>query len=107
MISKQRCLPNTNLIINDKITKWNQEMGTAHNGLVCFPYSAKGCLMGDEMELLPGTVITIIGGPRKYNENGNQVKFIINGDTSKPTKIMSAWWVSFKHKVDIVCLESQ
>ena len=98
MIDKEQCLPGVRVIVNEKKTKWNEFLNIIHNGLICFPFSEQGTLPGNEIELIPGTEIEIISKPKRFNDNGNQVKFkIINNDN-----ILSTWWVSFKHKVNII-----
>lgn len=96
MIKKEECNTGIKAIINNNSTKWNDLMGTTKNGLVCFPFNSKGVLMGEELELIPGTKIEIMDKPKRHNDNGNQIKFKIDGSEI----IMSAWWINFKHKVD-------
>lgn len=98
MIEKNQCIENTEVIVNDKLTKWNVELGTKNNGLICFPFNKEGTLFGQEIEISVGTKLTILSKPKKFNGNGNQVKFKIeNNDT-----IWSSWWVCFKHKVNLI-----
>jgi hypothetical protein len=96
MITKSDCQLGVKAIINNKVTKWNQELGTSYNGLVCHIFNKDGVKMGQEKELAPNTVIEILSGPKRFNSNGNQVKFKIEGSDV----IMAAWWICFKHKVD-------
>jgi len=98
MIKKEDCLPETLVIVNNKVTKWNLFMGTSSNGLVAFPFNINGVLMGNEVEIKPGTILSILSKPKKFNENGNQVKFRVKGDGSNT--VYSSWWICFKHKVD-------
>ena len=98
-LNKENCIPGTRAVVNDKKSKWNEDIGATKNGLVCFPFakdSINGTLMGQEGELIPGTQITILSKPKRFNENGNQVKFTIDGDTT----VYSAWWICIKAKVD-------
>lgn len=98
MIKKEQCVPGTRCIINQKKTKWNEDMGTTQNGLVCHVFDKSGVLMSSERELLPGTCIEIIAPPKRIGESGVQVRFKFDGNDT----LMAAWWVSFKHKVDII-----
>lgn len=98
MITKEQCLVGTKVKVNHTKTRWNTEMGTKNNGLVCFPFKKLGVHIDEEMELSPDSVLVIQSKPKKFNGNGNQVKFTIEGSDT----IMSAWWICFKHKVDIV-----
>lgn len=96
MISKENCKPGTRVVVNEKETKWNSSMGTASNGLLCFIFHEHGALPGNEIELQPGTEIEILSTPKRFNENGNQVKFKYGNYET----VMSAWWCNFKHKVN-------
>jgi hypothetical protein len=98
MIKKEDCLPETLVIVNNKVTKWNLFMETSANGLVAFPFNINGVLIGNEVEIKPGTILYILSKPKKFNENGNQVKFRVKGDESNT--VYSSWWICFKHKVD-------
>lgn len=96
MITREDCVPNQLVIVNNKVTKFNTLMGTTVNGMVAFPFKPEGVLMGEEIEIKPDTRITILSKPKEFNGNGNQVKFKLDGDDT----IFSAWWICFKHKVD-------
>ena len=100
MIKKPDCLPGTLAIINEKKTKWNEEMGTQHNGLTCFDWDPKGSVSVDDPlhEILPGTLIEILSKPKRVGQTGVQVKFKIMGEE----KLYAAWWICFLHKVDQV-----
>ncbi len=98
MITKENCNLNVRVVVNDKATKWNSNMGTSQNGLVCFVFKHDGVIMSDELEVIPGTKLTILSKPKRFNESGNQVKFKIDGSEI----VYSAWWVAFKHKVDLL-----
>jgi hypothetical protein len=98
MIKKENCLPGNQVTVNSKITKWNTEMGTTSNGLVAFPFNPTGVLMGEEVEIHIGTKLVILSTPKRFNENGNQVKFKLEEDPKGV--IYSSWWTCFKHKVD-------
>lgn len=98
MITKENCIENVVVVINNKATKWNSVMGTTNNGLVCFPFNKEGVLIGQEKELSVGTKLIILSKPKRFNENGNQVKFRLEHDNT----VLAAWWVSFKHKVDLI-----
>ena len=97
-MKREECLPNVKGIVNNKISKLNTDLGTKHNGLVAFPFSPEGVLIGQECEILPQTEIFILSKPTRFNENGNQVKFKIDNRG----RIFSAWWSFFKQKVDVV-----
>lgn len=96
MIKKEECIIGTIAVVNDKVTQWNKELGTKFNGLICFPFNEKGTLMGNELEVKVGTKITIQSKPKRFNGNGNQVKFTVDGDNN----IYSSYWISFKHKIN-------
>lgn len=98
MITKEQCIPGTRCIVNHKRTKWNEDIGAHQNGLVCFLFDNRGVTLGDEMELLPGSVIEILSSPKRVAESGVQVKFKIEGSE----KIMAAWWICIKSKIDII-----
>lgn len=98
MISKEQCTESTHVVINNKVTKWNSEMGTTNNGLVYFPFNKEGVLIGEEKELSVGTKLIILSKPKRFNGNGNQVKFKLENDNT----VLATWWVSFKHKVDLI-----
>jgi hypothetical protein len=98
MINKNECLPQTKVVINNKQSKWNESMGTSVNGLVGFFFKKDGVIMGEEFEIEPGTVLEILGPPRKSNESGTIVKYTIDGSKT----VFASWWVTFKHKVDKV-----
>lgn len=98
MIDKTQCIQNTIVVVNNKQTKWNLDMNTKFNGLVCFPFNEKGTLVGEEKEILVGTKLIILSKPKRFNGNGNQVKFKLENDDT----ILSAWWICFKHKVDLI-----
>lgn len=98
MIKKEKCIENTSVIINDKVIKANSDIGTINNGLVCFRFHKDGVYMGEEKELPVGTKLIILSKPKRFNESGNQVKFKLENDDT----ILSAWWICFKHKVDII-----
>lgn len=98
MITKEQCIDNTVVIVNAKVTKLNSEIGAKNNGLVCFPFNKNGTLMGEEKELPVGTKLIILSKPKRFNGNGNQVKFKLENDST----VLSAWWICFKHKVDLI-----
>jgi hypothetical protein len=97
MITKEQCVSGVKVTINNKVTRWNQNMNTKNNGLICFEFSEYGVLPGNEIEISPNTEIEILSKPKRFNENGNQVKFKYGNSET----IMSAWWCNFKHKVDL------
>ena len=35
-IEKEICLPGTKMIVNNKVIKWNSELGAINNGSFCF-----------------------------------------------------------------------
>lgn len=99
MITKEQCLPNTIVVVNDKITQWNKTLGTKMNGLNCFPFSELGVFaMNEDYELPVNTVLVILSKPTEFNGNGNQVKFKIQNTD----EILSSWWNCIKHKVNKV-----
>lgn len=98
MIDKTQCIENTVVVVNNKNLKFNSDMGTNFNGLVCFPFNKQGTLMGQEKEILVGTKLIILSKPKRFNGNGNQVKFKLENDET----VLSAWWICFKHKVDLI-----
>lgn len=98
MITKEQCIPGTKCIVNQKRTKWNEGIGSCHNGLICFLFDNRGVTLGDELELLPGSIIEILSTPQRTYESGVQVKFKIEGTET----VMAAWWTCIKPKVDIL-----
>lgn len=98
MINKYQCIENTVVVVNNKETNWNLSMNTKFNGLVCFPFNKQGTLMGEEKEIPIGTKLTILSKPKRFNNNGNQIKFKLENDET----VLSAWWICFKHKVDLI-----
>jgi hypothetical protein len=98
MITKEQCIPGTKCIVNQKKTRWNEDIGTIQNGLVCHIFERDGVTIGNEKELIPGSFIEIIAPPRRIGESGVQVRFKIEGSDT----IMAAWWICFKPKVDII-----
>jgi hypothetical protein len=97
-LTKENCLPGTKAIVNDRKSPLNESFGATRNGLVCFPFNPEGVLIDEEIELLPGAPITLQSPPKRFNGNGNQVKFTIDGSSI----IYSAWWSAIKAKVDIL-----
>lgn len=97
MITKEQCLNGVKAVINCKKTSWNVSVNSKQNGLMCFPF-AGGYSELNEKELLPNVKITILSKPKRFNACGVQVKFLVEGDDT----IMSAWWICFKHKVDLL-----
>jgi hypothetical protein len=98
MITKEQCIENTTVVVNNKITKWNSIMGAEDRGLICFPFSKEGQIVGEEKEIPVGTKLIILSTPKRFNGNGNQVKFKLKNNKT----ILSAWWASFKHKVNLI-----
>jgi hypothetical protein len=96
MIKKEQCISGTTAIVNNKITKWND--GAKMNGLLCHVFKSGGIFFDDLKELIPNTEIEILGPPKRYLNSGTQVKFKIKGDD----RIMAAWWICFKHKIDLI-----
>ena len=97
-LTKENCILGTRAVITDKKSKWNEETGAKDNGLICFKFNPEGTLYGDELELKPGSKITIQSKPRRFNDNGNQVKFTIDNDSA----MYSAWWICIKSKVIVI-----
>jgi hypothetical protein len=95
-LTKDTCIPGTKAIVSDTRSKWNENTGAEDNGLLCFLF--KTVEIGSEIELSPGTEITIQSKPRRFNENGNQVKFTIDNDPN----VYMAWWICFKAKVVLI-----
>ena len=97
-IKKAECLPGTTVVVNEKKSKWNEELGTKHNGLLAHDWNPAGNLMiGDQIhEILPGKEIEILAKPRKVQNSGVHVKFKIAGED----KIFTSWWICFLNKVD-------
>lgn len=94
MITKEKCVPGTVVIVNDRPLKWN--LGCNDNGLSCFPDTDSWKFI----EMLPGVGLEILKGPHKSKQGGGvQVHFRIVGDD---TLVFGAHWVCFKHKVDEV-----
>jgi hypothetical protein len=98
MIKKADCLPGTFVTVNEKKTKWNEELGSQHNGLVCYDWTPQGTFaIGDTMhEIPPGTQIEILSKPKRVANSGVHVKFKISGQE----KLFAAWWICFLHKTD-------
>jgi hypothetical protein len=99
MVNREQCIPGLKVIVNDKIIKWNTSMGTEKNGLMCFqPHSSGGHMIGDpEFEILPGTELELLSKVKRFGVGGIQVRFKIIGSD----QILSAWWICFKHKINI------
>ena len=95
-ITVENCRPNTRAVVSDVRSSTRNNIGAKLGGLICFPFNPEGMLLSDELELVPGTLITIYDGPKRFNGLGNQVKFTLDGD---PT-IYSAWWSYFKAKIE-------
>lgn len=98
MITKEQCTPGTKCIINQKRTKYNEQIGAQQNGLICFQFDKHGVIPGNEIELLPGSIIEIISSPKRVGESGVQLKFKVEGNDT----IMAAWWICIKSKADII-----
>ncbi len=100
MIKKEQCIIGTKVKINDKISRFNNGVGAKHNGLICMVFNKDGVLSfsGQEREVFPGVILTIQSKPKRFNGNGNQIKFTIEEDET----LYSAWWICFKSKVDLV-----
>jgi len=97
MIEKHECLTGVTGVVNNRPSKWNQEMGAKNNGLVCFVFKQDGFSVGDkEYEVPVGTNIEVVVKPKRIGESGVQVRFKVEGDET----ILAAWWVVFKHKID-------
>ena len=95
-MTKETCIPNTRAVVDYKESKWNKNVGAENNGLLCFLFGSVD--LGEEIELSPGTEITIQSKPKRFNDNGIQVKFTLDNDPS----IYTAWWVCFKAKVVLI-----
>jgi len=105
MIKKEECIPGTIVIINSKKSKWNEDLGSRHNGLLGFDWTSKGSVsVGDSLtEVLPGTEIEILSKPKRVGETGVQVKFKVVGEE----RLLAAWWICVLHKVDIKQTENE
>lgn len=97
-LNKENCVQGTKCVVTDKLSQWNRDTGAINNGMMCFMFKPEGVLIGDELELLPGSIITIQSKPKRFNGNGNQVKFTIEGSDV----MFAAWWICIKSKVKVI-----
>jgi hypothetical protein len=97
-LTKETCLPGTKAAVHNGKSRLNEVYGTEHNGLVCFPFNPKDKTFGEELELIPGSEITIQSKPKRVDGSSHQVNFTVDGD---PTTY-SAWWITIKAKVEIL-----
>ena len=102
-INKADCLPLIIVTVNEKKTKWNEELGAKNNGLMAHNWSPTGgWMIGDEVhEILPGTSIEILSKPKRIANYGVCVKFKIVGNE----KLFTSWWICFLYKVDLKLIE--
>ena len=97
MIEKFQCTEGKMVIVNNKVSKWNVDLGAKNNGLAAFEFKKSGWGMGDQTYEIPvGTELEILGKPKRIPESGVQIQFKIEGESI----IFAAWWIVFKHKVD-------
>ena len=98
MIKKDQCEIGVNVVVNNKVTKWNTEMNVPNNALMGFVFNAEGhSLCSGEVGINVGTQLELLGKPRRVHDSGVQIKFKIQGDET----IYASWWICFKHKVDL------
>lgn len=95
MVSKEQCIENVVVIVNNKQTKFYSEFNV--DGLIAFPF---GSSLGSEIVIPVGTKLIILSKPKTYKHlsSGKQVKFKLENDET----ILSSWWMFFKPKVDLV-----
>lgn len=100
MIKKPDCIAGTMVIVNNKKSKWNEDLGSRHNGLISYDWTPSGAFrIGDDIhEINPGTEIEILEKPKRVTNSGVHVKFKIPGED----RIFTAWWICFLHKVDVI-----
>lgn len=94
MFKKEDCVIGTKGVVNSKISSWNIQLGSKNNGLICFEFTNDGVVLDSEIELPPNTEIEIQSPPKRISSNGSLIQFKVND------KIMSAWWICFKQKVN-------
>ena len=104
MIKKDQCIPGNIVVVNQKKSKWNEDLGTENNGLISYDWTPSGAFcIGDTMhEVQPGTELEILAKPKRVANSGVHVKFKIVGTD----KIFAAWWICFTHKTDMATLRS-
>ena len=95
MIEKSKCIPGQIVIVNNKITKWNVELGMTNNGLCSITDTMLG--QTNTQELLPGTKLRIVNGPKRRNYT-TLIEYNVLGQSYN----RFSYWISFKHKVDII-----
>lgn len=97
MITKEECLPGTRVIVNDKVSKTNKDLGATNNGIILHLFHVEGLHYDTPVEEAePGRVLTILSKPKKIGESGVQVKVDI-GDGN----VYAAFWSAFKFKVNL------
>ena len=102
MVEKEQCSKDVEVIVNDKKTKWNLEMGCENNGLMSFSFKKSGFMLSDKSyEIPPFTYLILQGKPKRVGESGVQILYKIKGDDDT---IYASWWINFKHNVDLILI---
>lgn len=103
MLEKEKCVPGTTVVVNKKVTQWNDSIGAKHNGLVCQEEKDLGSMTARNFELLPGTFLEITSKVKrcKFASSAKYVAFkVLNVDGVDRNTKFASFWISFKHKVD-------
>jgi hypothetical protein len=97
MVKTAQCTKGVQVIINDWESKSDIEFGISPKNMLGMYFTDGSYSIGEPLPLfIPGTILTVLGPPRRYNNGGNQVKFTIEGDPC----IYASWWCRFKYKVN-------
>lgn len=102
MIEKEKCVPGTNVVVNKKVTQWNDSIGAKYNGLVCQEEKDLGSMMAKSFEFLPGTILEIASKVKSCKfASAKYVAFkVLNVNGIDSNTKFASFWISFKHKVD-------
>jgi hypothetical protein len=100
MITKEQCLPNTRVVVNEKYVKINKQLGATSNGLFAFSFQDGGGITTKTpiITITKGCIITLLSKPKMFNGNGNQVLIELDGSGV----VWSTYWSCLKSKVDLI-----
>ena len=97
-IKKDNCIVGTKIIVNDKVTQWNDNvMSENQNGLHAWKYDKSGHKIGDpECQIPPSTVLEITDKVKR-RKNGTSVLFKLQNEDT----IYESYWCCIKPKTNL------
>jgi hypothetical protein len=99
-IKKDNCIIGTKIIVNDKVTKWNENVTFSlnQNGLHAWKYNTSGHFIGDTDLQIPINTTLEIVDKVKRRKNGTSVLFKIQNEDT----IYESFWCCIKPKTDLI-----